>query len=221
MTQPDPKPASPAPLPTLDAATAGKVLTADLANILRKAKSGKPLTAYERRLIEEEAKATTAPTDTAEKPTAEPGQDYSVNSLSKLLGADRRTLDKSLAAAGTKPTRTVGKTKFYALADAQAALVARQHPELRRLKSQELKERIRKLKLANDEAAGRLVDIAVLAERIAPATQAARDAIYQKLVHEAPTAMAGVDVATARIIANRIAAEILTKLQDIYRRMGI
>ncbi len=85
------------------------ILRKDLANIIAKSKAGKPLTKAERTAL-----------STA---TAGESGGYSINALSDLTGADRRTLKKALR--GVTPLRTEGMTSFYKLESATQALAAR------------------------------------------------------------------------------------------------
>jgi hypothetical protein len=84
------------------------ILKKDVANIIAKSKSGKPLTKAERDAL---ATATTG------------DGGYSINALAELTGADRRTLKKALAAE--KPVRVEGRTAFYKLEDTTRALAER------------------------------------------------------------------------------------------------
>jgi hypothetical protein len=71
----------------LTAETAKKVLAFDVANLLRKVKSGRPLSRYERQIIE----AKVAPDG---RPTPEVGPTYAKNQaeLAKLLGTSRQLI---------------------------------------------------------------------------------------------------------------------------------
>jgi AraC-like DNA-binding protein len=103
---------------TLTHETAQKVLLADLANILRKAKSGKPLTKYERALIEgaagaqatknEEREADQTPAAIEDDPAPNTGTKFApirwtLERASSEFDINPRTLSKRLKATGTEP----------------------------------------------------------------------------------------------------------------------
>lgn len=136
--------------------------------------------------------------------------DYSVNALSKLLGHDRRTIDK--ATVGVTPTRTEGKTKFYRLADVEAALKAKSS---NKLKDEELIEKIRKLRIANDREDGLLIPKVKVAESLRRCLSPAVATLEQRLVNEYPTAVAGLDVPQARIYGKRLCDEIIGQIQSL------
>ena len=150
------------------------------------------------------------------KKTPKPNKtaDYSVNALAKTLGFDRRTIDRALV--GVRPVRTVGRTRFYHLETAQTALANRSAPELRKLKVEEMRQRIEKLRIANETSSGRLVDKDALAAVAAPTMAAIKATLYAKLVDELPMAMAGVDVPQGRIIGRRHADEICRMFQRLF-----
>lgn len=73
------------------------------------------------------------------------------------------------------------------------------------LRSQKLTEEIRRLRIANDAKAGKLVarmDVVATHDRI---LARARVDLERVLVHEMPTAVAGADVPTARMLGRRYA----------------
>lgn len=86
----------------------------------------------------------------------------------------------------------------------------------RNIKDKIDQEKERKLKLENDETEGRLTDTEKLHAMIAPSLSAIREAVYQKLEMEAPTAMATLDVPSARIIGRRMADELLAKWRSVF-----
>ena len=97
-----------------------------------------------------------------------PSELYSINALSRLLAADRRTLSKHLDTI--PPRRTNGRTRYYTLADAHGALAEDAHdPAMRKLRRAKLNEEVTKLKTRNEVESGRLVrrsDVCVTIQRI-------------------------------------------------------
>lgn len=82
-------------------------------------------------------------------------------------------------------------------------------------------EQARKLKLENDEKEGALTKTEELAAEAGPTLTLFKNLLYQKCGEEIPVAMAGVDVPTARIIGLRIAGELLTKMQEAFRKWKV
>jgi len=78
-------------------------------------------------------------------------------------------------------------------------------------------EKHRKLKLENDETAGLLTNTQDLANQIAPKLMKFRDNVYATMENEAPRCMSGIGVAEARIIGRRMASDLLTELQRIFK----
>lgn len=142
----------------------------------------------------------------------ERAQDYSVNALSKLLGKDRRTIDKALV--DVAPTRTEGKTKFYRLADVEQALRDRCNGAAQ-LKDEKLIEEIRKLRTANDFEDGKLVLRSAVCESLRRCLSPMVATLEQKFVNELPTAAAGLDVPQLRIVAKRYLDDALVSCQEL------
>jgi hypothetical protein len=138
------------------------------------------------------------------------GSDYSVNALSKLLGHDRRTLDKALV--GIEPARIEGKTKFYKLADVEKAVRQRSSTKL---KDQKLVEEIRKLRIANDKAEGLTRPKAKVIASIQRCMPPVATMLEQRLVNEYPTAVAGLDVPQIRIYGRRLADELMAFFHNL------
>jgi hypothetical protein len=82
-------------------------------------------------------------------------------------------------------------------------------------------ERVRKLKLANDETEGELVRIETLMETAAPTLQKIKEIIYSKLNDEMPIAVAGMDVPQSRIYGTRLAGEIIKLCSELFKKWGI
>lgn len=142
-------------------------------------------------------------------PAAQGEADYSVNALSKLLGKDRRTIDKALV--GISPTRTEGKTKFYRLTDVEQAIRERSV----KLKDEKVLEEIRKLRMVNDFEEGKLVLRSVVCESIRRCLSLMVAILEQRFVNELPTAAAGLDVPQLRIVAKRYLDDALVSCQEL------
>lgn len=163
-----------------------------------------------RRSARQRPKARRRRADVVVKNEAKPSGDYSVNALSKLLGKDRRTIDK--AVAGVAPTRVAGKTKFYRLEDVEQALKAKPGQSLR---EEKLVEEIRKLRIANDREEEKLILTAAVGESVRRCLGPAAATLEQRLVNEYPTAVAGLDVPQARIYGKRLTDELLGFFQAL------
>lgn len=139
----------------------------------------------------------------------QPNGEYSVNMLSRLLGKDRRTIDKALV--GIVPERVEGKTKFYRLAEVEQALRERNG----KLKDEKLMEEIRKLRMANDLQEKLLVTRAKVQESLRRSLTPAVAILEQRLVNEYPTGVAGLDVPQARIYGKRLCDELMNFIQSL------
>ncbi len=82
-------------------------------------------------------------------------------------------------------------------------------------------ERVRKLKLANDETEGQVVRIEKLVALSAPTLQKIKETLYAKLENEMPIAVAGMDVPQSRIFGTRLAGELLKLWEKFYKEWGI
>jgi hypothetical protein len=82
-------------------------------------------------------------------------------------------------------------------------------------------ERVRKLKLANDETEGELVRIKTLMDTAAPTLQKIKEVLYGKLEGEMPIAVAGMDVPQSRIYGTRLAGELIKLWSEFFKKWGI
>jgi hypothetical protein len=82
-------------------------------------------------------------------------------------------------------------------------------------------EQKRKLKILNDEAEGKLVSKDDLVRDASKTLSEFKDLVYQKLGNEIPIALAGVDVAQARIIGSRFADELLSELKKSFNSWSV
>ena len=141
--------------------------------------------------------------------TKAPPQVYSVNSLSKVTGKDRRTIDKLLM--GVTPVM-VGDQKKYLLADVESAIVAKPDKSLR---EEKLAEEIRKLRIKNDRDESKLISVEFVCARIANVLAKVDSIIEQKLSNEYPSAVAGLDVPQSRIYGKRLGDQIRVEFQSL------
>jgi hypothetical protein len=133
---------------------------------------------------------------------------YSVNRLSQITGADRRTIGKVVV--GLTPARSEGKTKFYRLGDVEEALAHRPAP----LKDEKTEEEIRKLRMANDEKAGLLISKAIVADSVRRLQAKVKPLLFQKLMNEYPASVAGMTVAQARDYGGRLFDKVMREFQS-------
>ena len=82
-------------------------------------------------------------------------------------------------------------------------------------------ERVRKLKLANDETEGQVVRIEKLVALSAPTLQKIKETLYAKLENEMPIAVAGMDVPQSRIFGTRLAGELIKLWEKFFKEWGI
>lgn len=141
-----------------------------------------------------------------------------INSLAKATGHDRRTIIAALE--DVQPT-IQGVRKLYPLAVARAALATRVSPALKQQRIREVQARADLLELRLKRERGELVDLKALADEIGPMLVAFRAMVYQKFEMDAPIAMAGMGVPEARIIGQRMADELLTRLGEIFKKWKV
>lgn len=99
------------------------------------------------------------------KQAASSATPQSINALSKVTGADRRTLERLLAAV--KPAGWEGENPLYTLKQVEVALATKRATAGASLRDQKLEQEIRKLTLANDRLSGVLVERSAVAESMA------------------------------------------------------
>ena len=133
---------------------------------------------------------------------------HSVNELSKFTGRDRRTIDK--ATFGLTPVRTVGRSKFYRLADIEKVLAAKGS---KTLKDEKLEQEIRKLRIANDAKEKLVVLRSSIVGEFRKFAQVVCGLLDRKLENEYPSAVAGLDVPQARVFGKRLNDSIKVEIQ--------
>jgi hypothetical protein len=130
---------------------------------------------------------------------------YSVNALSKLLGADRRTIDKAVAHLPSVD----GK---YRLEDVEAALKEKKNSKLR---DRKLLEEIRKLRIANDLAEGKVVEKTKVADAVRNCLGRLPAMIEQRLLNEYPAAAAGKSAPEIREQGRKLYDEIVAGFREL------
>lgn len=143
---------------------------------------------------------------------AEDALEWSINQAAREFGASRDTIRRGLQRDGVTGETFTTRQIYDALTGDDA---------MRARKLEIAEQQARKLKIANDERAGLLLEKEVLAKLAAPTLRSLTDLTYQKFENEAPVAMSAVDVPTGRIIGRRMAGELLQKYQQVFKDWGI
>jgi hypothetical protein len=203
----------------LDAATAEKVLLADVSNILRKAKSGKPLTKYERSVVEQHCPA--------EPPTVTgagwPQWAESTARASRVTGISRVTLIawRKENCPAFKPN---GRIDLHELRQWMVATDKKPTPRATRAESARqrlLTAQANKIEFENRVRAEEFVKKTDLVRELGPTLDAHRAAIYEALGNRAPMGMAGIDIPTARILGLRMADELCAKMVESLKKWRV
>lgn len=172
-----------------------KMLRLNRVNIAQKLKAGKTLSIAEVRELNE-----------AGNFEATAGSLLSLHGLSHATGQSRDTIKRRLLAAGVDPRQR------HRLADVLKHL----RPKSKGGDADKLKfEQWRKLKIANDEAAGLLESKAARNAILLKFLQRERSVRIQKLEKEYPAALAGLDIPAAMIYGQRLNEEI----DEIHRQL--
>ena len=146
-------------------------------------------------------------------PPTKPKSDYSVNSLSKELGHDRRTIDKLVA--HLVPTRVEGKTKYYRLEDVQDALKNKPGQTLREKK---LVEEIENWRIRNKVLREELLEESQESAWLFKIAKETSAVLWQKLVNEMPAELAKMDEPTARERAKGIYNEVMQSWREVVKK---
>jgi len=136
--------------------------------------------------------------------------------LAEYTGLSDRQL-RNIAKLGYFPSPDVGVYDRDAAITGAFRYFREANEKAKSLKSKLQKAQIRKLDLANAETAGKMTETSKLLEAVTSSLASFRDMAYQKFEQEAPTAMVGLDVPSARIIGKRMAGEMCDKLQSIFK----
>jgi len=144
---------------------------------------------------------------------ANSGKGYSIDALSRITGADPKTINKAIQRAQIKPNGTKGGYPVYAdLAAIQAALAAKPDKSLR---DEKLLEEIRKLRVTNDAKERILVN---REQKFTEASKVAgehRALVHQILEGEMPTEVQGHDVIGCLVIGKRYADRLCAKMEEL------
>lgn len=94
--------------------------------------------------------------------------------------------------------------------------------ERQRKKREEIdEEKLRKLKLENDEASGDLVLIKKVYESLSAAIVPIREALRQKFEHDLPMAMSGMELPICRIYGKKAYDELAQKISVVFSNWKI
>lgn len=172
----------------IDPKQAGKILDADMVNIVKRAAAGKPLTPAQRKLVEQ---------------SKEPKERVSIHSLALQFGLDRFTVRKRLVQAGLMPPDKFPMDK----------LIESMKPERKAgtFKDKKEYEDWRKVKLQNDFKECKLVLVERVIARDSKLIAAVRGLLSQKLLNEYPSQVAGQDAAHAREYGKKLEDQLLAE----------
>lgn len=138
---------------------------------------------------------------------------FSISKLSLMVGKDRQTLVRLLQ--NTTPVATEGKVRYFTLAQVQATL---DHKPNKALKEEKLAQEIRKLRIYNDAKEGRLVDESKEAAWLFGLAKTAGKTLWQKLIVEAPTALARPgEEATCREYLKRVYNSVMSSWREMVK----
>jgi phage terminase Nu1 subunit (DNA packaging protein) len=196
---------------SLDAGTARTVLLADTSNILRKAKAGKPLTRYERSVIERSA-------------TAIPGGPDrlfdSMAAAANALGLPLPVL-KTAKRAGCPAFRAGGRvhsdTLKAWLADHGEAMqsLANDSPALQRERIRLVKAQADRLERENQMIAGTLIDVATVTAEWLKLTTEANRVLHDMLVDHLPPQLAGQSAEQVRLLMRDVHTRVCLALRAL------
>ena len=187
-----------------------KIFQADQANIVRKVKAGKPLSKYEREIIE---------TQTTAEPEGLP-EFIAGAKLALLSGlSDRR--HRQIAKDGYFPDPIRGRYKFEATISGLFKFYREKQKELREVKQAIADEQHRRLKRENDLEDDLVVSRAEVVSEFRKVVEPIKQMMRQKLENEYPLAVAGLDVPQARIYGKRLEDDILTEWQKLFDRFAV
>lgn len=196
---------------TLDDATVERIIAADLANIVKKVKAGRPLSPTERKLIERKSTSTGSRTFD------------SMSHAAACLGVAVATL-KVAKKSGCRAFRNGRVTEAELvqwLRDHQKELGATHPADMDSAKLAELLERVRQRRRQNDLADGILVPKSKVLEEFQKVATPIKSLLRTKLELEFPSAIAGMDVPQCRIFGRRLEDAILAELAKLFGGMAI
>jgi hypothetical protein len=190
----------------IDAEAKSKIFQANISNIIRKVKSGKPLSSAELELLEQ-----TSEQSEAKKPAEPLARTIVATELCKLTGlTDRR--HRQLAHDGYFPPPIRGKYQFEATIRGNFKYY--QERSDGEMGNKVKFEAHRKLKLINDRTSGTLMETKTVSAELQGICAEQIKILRQKLENEYPTAVAGMDPAQARIFGKRLVDDICAKMRD-------
>lgn len=178
----------------LDAATAQNVLLADLSNVLRKVKSGRPLSKYERQTVERCA-AQAGPVDLAPN----------MKAAAALLGTSLRVI-RQAKAKGCPAFRANGNVAVEPLRQwlANNAGQIRTTGDRESLELDRLTLDVQRRQFDLDRDRRELVPLREVAASWSALTTAANSALWDLLVEQSPPLLAGLAAEAVRVEAKKI-----------------
>ena len=137
---------------------------------------------------------------------------YSINKLSELTGADRRTLNKRLA--DEPPTYVKGKTKYYELNAVIERLedASGDGSDKTQLECQKLISQIRNIDLRNDELARRLLPASEVSRKWLSHISKAKGTLLK--VEELAPVLVGLDVLQIKEHLKKASLDVIQELND-------
>lgn len=111
-----------------------------------------------------------------------------------------------------KPVRIEGNQKFYKLSDIQALMARKPNKSLR---DEKMFEDIRKVRLYNDKAEGKLIPRVEIVSAIQRILGPVSSIVESKLVNEWPTLVSGMPPEKCREKGRELADAVMAKFQEL------
>jgi len=181
-----------------------KIHAANISNIVRKVKAGKPLTKLELGLVDSQPEVEELDTK------GKGGKNrVSVHSLHLDTGTSERVIRKRLVDGGCYPPHKHALSKVM-----MAIKPPTGDKEGDSIKERKTFEEWRKLKLANDVKEGVLIPRSLVAETVRRLAAKFGELLTAKLEQEYPATVAGLDVPSARIYGKKLNDQIRAEVQS-------
>lgn len=137
-----------------------------------------------------------------------------INGLATLLRADRRTIARITT---NLPHQTIGGRKCWCVEDVRTLLEGDRSTRTasKALRDEMLREQIRRVRIANDKAAGLLTPTAVYVEQVTRVCTQAKGLLRQKLEYECPAYLANQDPAQVRVLLKRVVDDICARMAEL------
>lgn len=209
----------------LDAETAEKVRLADLANVVKKVKSGKPLSKYERGLIDaaQPPRPNTAP-PAPEEPADSARWVSSHEKLGQIFGLHRASFPRIARNHADDPFLPKPRANGDHDVEAWRAFFE-DHPEIRRteenspektdLEREKLLEQIRGIRHENDVREARYVALSILTEQLTTAASEQKGILRDNLEGALPGKLVGMELDQVRIELKAIVDLICERMERL------